>query len=68
MTWLEFRLKVGETTSLLTSEAVPVIFTHGDREISPDDITVRCEGGATGDVFALVIDLKESPSGTARPG
>lgn len=59
MTWLEFKLKVKETTLQLSSEAVPLIFIHGDREISPDDITVRCEGEATGDVFALVIDLKE---------
>ena len=57
MTWLEFKLKVKETTLRLSSEAIPVTFLYGDREISPDDITVCCE--VTGDELALVINLKE---------
>lgn len=32
MTWLEFKCKVNETTSRLTSEAVPITFLHGDRD------------------------------------
>lgn len=59
MTWLEFKCKVKETTLRMSSEAVPITFIHGDTEIHPDDITIRCECGATGDVLALVIDLKE---------
>lgn len=57
MTWLEFKRKIGETTSRLTSEAVPVTFLYGEREIYPDDITVGCE--TTGDNLMLVVDLKE---------
>lgn len=57
MTWLEFRLKVKEVTSRLTSEAVPITFIHDDSEIRPDDITVCCE--LTGDELALIIVLKE---------
>lgn len=57
MTWLDFKRKVGETTSRLTSEAVPITFLCGDTEINPDDITVCC--GVTGDKLALIIDLKE---------
>lgn len=57
MTWLEFKRKVRETTSRLTSEAVPITFLHGDREINPDDITVCC--GVAGDKLTLIIDLKE---------
>ncbi len=57
MTWLEFKCKMKETTSRLTSEAVPITFLHGDREIRPDDITVCCE--VTGDELALIIVLKE---------
>ena len=57
MTWLEFKRKVGETTSRLTSEAVPITFLHGVREIRPDDITVCCE--VTGNKLALTIVLKE---------
>jgi hypothetical protein len=57
MTWLEFKLKVKETTLRMSSEAVPITFIHGDREISPDDIMVCCE--ETGDKLALIIVLKE---------
>lgn len=57
MTWLEFRLKVKETTLRLSSEAIPITFIHGDMEISPDDITVCCE--VTGEELALIIVLKE---------
>lgn len=57
MTWLEFKCKVRETTSRLTSDAVPITFIHGDREISPDDITVCC--GVIGDKIELIICLKE---------
>ncbi|MBO7685717.1 MAG: hypothetical protein J6V72_05000 [Kiritimatiellae bacterium] len=57
MTWLEFKRKVGEATSRLTSEAVPITFLHGETEICPDDITIGCE--MTGDKIALIIDLKE---------
>lgn len=57
MTWLEFKRKVNETTSRLTSEAIPIAFAHGGREVSPDDITVCC--GETGDKLTLIIDLKE---------
>lgn len=60
MTWLEFKCKVKETTSRLTSEAVPITFIHGDKEISPDDITVHC--GITGDKIELIIDLKKGDS------
>ena len=57
MTWLEFKLKVEETTSRLSSEAVPITFIHDETEISPDDIIVCC--GVTGDKIELIIDLKE---------
>jgi len=57
VTWLEFKRKVGETTSRMTSDAVLITFFYGDREIYPDDITVWCE--MTGDKLALIIDLKE---------
>lgn len=57
MTWLEFKRKVGETTSRLSSDAVPITFLHGETEIRPTDITVGCEGA--GDKIALIIDLKE---------
>ena len=57
MTWLEFKRRIEETTSRLTSEAVPVTFLCGEREVSPTDITVCC--GVTGDELALIIDLKE---------
>lgn len=57
MTWLEFKRKVKEVTSLLSSDEVPITFLHEDREISPDDITVGCE--ITGDKLTLMIDLKE---------
>lgn len=57
MTWLEFKRKVNETTSRMTSEAVPIMFLHGETEISPDDITVCC--GVTGDELELIIKLKE---------
>lgn len=58
VTWLEFERKVVETTSrLLMSEAVPIVFLHGETEIRPTDITVGCE--ITGDKIALIIDLKE---------
>ena len=57
MTWLEFKRKVGETTSRPTSEAVQITFLYGETEIRLDDITVGCE--ITGDKLALIIDLKE---------
>ena len=57
MTWLEFKRKVGEMTSRLSSDAVPITFLYGETEIRPDDITVGCE--ITGDKIALMIDLKE---------
>ena len=57
MTWLEFRLKVKEVTSRLTSEAVPITFLHGTTEINPTDIIIGCE--MTGDKLSLIIDLKE---------
>ena len=57
MTWLEFKRKVGETTSRLTSEAVPITFLYGETEIIPTDITIGCE--MTGDKLTLIIDLKE---------
>ena len=57
MTWLEFKLEVEEVTSRLLSEAVPITFLHGETEISPDDITVRC--GVAGDKIELTIVLKE---------
>lgn len=57
MTWLEFRLKVKEVTSRLSSEAVPIEFMHGVDNICPTDINVCC--GVTGDKLALIIVLKE---------
>lgn len=57
MTWLEFKRKVKETTLRMSTDAVPITFIHGDKEISPDDITVYCE--VTGDKIALIINLKE---------
>lgn len=57
MTWLEFKRKVGEMTSRLTSEAVQVTFLHGETEIRPDDITIGCD--TAGDRLTLIIDLKE---------
>ena len=57
MTWLEFKRKVGETTSRLTSDEVPITFLHGETEIRPTEITVGCE--ITGDKLALIIDLEE---------
>ena len=57
MTWLEFKRKVKEVTHRLASEAIPVTFLHGAREIRPDDITVCCE--VTGDKLELTIVLKE---------
>lgn len=57
MTWLEFKRKVGETASRLTSDAVPIMFLFGETEIRPDDIAVGCE--KTGDNIVLIIDLKE---------
>ena len=57
MTWLEFKRKVKEVASRLSSEEVPITFIHGDREISPDDITVHCE--ETGGELELIIKLKE---------
>lgn len=57
MTWLEFKRKVGEVTSRMTSEAVQVTFLHGETEIHPDDIIVCC--GVTGDELELIIKLKE---------
>ena len=57
MTWLEFKRRVEETTSRLKSEAVPITFLCGEREVSPTDITVCCE--VTGDKIELIIVLKE---------
>lgn len=57
MTWMEFKRKVIEVTSRLTSEAVPITFLHGETEISPDDIIVCC--GVMGDELELIIKLKE---------
>ena len=57
MTWLEFKRKVGETMSRLTSDAVPIMFLYGETEIRPDDITIGCE--MTGDKLSLIIDLIE---------
>ena len=57
MTWLEFKRKVGEVTSRMTSDAVPITFLYGDTEIRPDDITIGCE--VAGDKITLMIDLKE---------
>lgn len=57
MTWLEFKRKVKDVTSRLTTDAIPVTFLHGVMEISPDDITVCC--GVTGDKLSLIIVLKE---------
>lgn len=57
MTWLECKRKIMETASRLTSEAVPIVFLHGEAEIRPTDITVGCE--MTGDSLTLIIDLKE---------
>ena len=57
MTWLEFKRKIVEVTSRLTSEAVPITFLYGETEIRPEDITIGC--GITGDNLELIIDLKE---------
>lgn len=57
MTWLEFKRKVKEVTSRLSSEEVPITLIHDDTEIHPDDITVCC--GVTGDKLELIIKLKE---------
>lgn len=57
MTWLEFKRKVGEVTSQLTSDAVPITFLHDEKEIHPTDITVVCEDA--GDNLTMIIDLKE---------
>lgn len=57
MTWLEFKRKIGVTTSRLTSEAVPISFLCGEAEIHPTDITIGCD--ITGDKLTLIIDLKE---------
>ena len=57
MTWLDLKRKMKEVTSRLTTEAVPIEFIHGDREIRPDDIMVCCE--VTGDELDLIIVLKE---------
>lgn len=57
MTWLEFKLKVKETTLRLSSEEIPITFLHGETEIKPDDITVCCE--ETGDELEMIIKLKE---------
>ena len=56
MTWLEFKLKVKETTLRLSSEAVPITFMHGETEIRPTEITVGCE--IIGGKLALTIVLK----------
>lgn len=64
MTWLEFKRTVRETTSRLTSEAVPIVFLHGEAEIRPTDITVGCE--ITGDDIALIVDLKEGGANKGR--
>jgi hypothetical protein len=57
MTWLEFKHKVGETASRLTTDAVPITFLFGETEIHPEDIAVGCE--ITGNKLVLIIDLKE---------
>lgn len=57
MTWLEFKCRVKEVTSRLTSDAVPISFLYGETEIRPDDIIIGCE--ITGDNISLIIDLKE---------
>lgn len=57
MTWLEFKRKVGDVASRLTSDAVPITFLHGGSEIYPRDIKVECE--TVGDRLTLIIDLKE---------
>lgn len=57
MTWLEFKHKVGEVASRLTSDAVPITFLHGTTEIRPTDITIGCD--ITGGKITLIIDLKE---------
>lgn len=57
MTWLEFKCRVKDVTSRLTSDAMPITFLHGETEIRPDDIIIGCE--ITGDKLALIIDLKE---------
>lgn len=57
MTWLEFKRKVREVASRLTTDAVPITFAHAGRVVSPDDITVCCR--VAGDKIELVIDLKE---------
>lgn len=57
MTWLEFKRKVGEVTSRLSSDSVPITFLHGETETHPDDIMIGCE--ITGDKLSLIIDLKE---------
>ena len=57
MTWLEFKRKIGEVTTFLSSDAVPITFLMGETEIHPTDIIVGCE--YTGDKFTLIIDLKE---------
>lgn len=57
MTWLDFKRKVKEVTSRLTTDAVPIMFAHGETEIRPTDITVCCE--MEGDKLALIIVLKE---------
>ena len=57
MTWLEFKRKVREVASRMTSDEVPITFLHGETEIKPDDIAVCCE--VTGDQLELIIKLKE---------
>jgi hypothetical protein len=57
VTWLDFKCKVKEVTSRLTSDAVPITFLYGETEICPTDITIRCD--ITGDKITLIIDLKE---------
>ena len=57
MTWLEFKRKVSEVTSGLTSDEVPITFLHGETEIRPTGITIGCE--ITGDKLSLIIDLRE---------
>lgn len=57
MTWLEFKRKVKEVASRLTTDEVPITFLHGDREIRPGGITVCCE--VMGDSLTLTIILKE---------
>lgn len=56
MTWLEFKRKVGDVTSRLSSEAVPITFMHGEMEIRPDDITIECD--ITGDKLSLKGETK----------